>query len=632
MKFKHVAGILPAGAFVLLMMIAGSAHGAKPQQNNVPIRIGWQLPTATQGQIVEVLKRTNVLEGHGLEPTFVPFSYGEPETDAALADHLDVMFSSGQSAIDLIARGGKWKIAARAYYNRSAIMVPPDSPVKEVKDLRGKTVATPFESIAQREAILREKAAGLDADKEVKNVNMNIFDIQKLVEAGGSEKWEEIDAVGVWEPDISLFELQGSARILIPMPALGLVSISNEFIASHPEAAIQFLVALARAWDYFSRYPDRVNQWYIDDSQFGFTNESLSAAAKPDPNFGAKSLSEIDLQFKEDDFPILEQAAAWAQERGYSQTRVQVRQAVDQSLLARAMKEITSTRFENPQVIMPSARALGLAEKQGGFFFTMVPLWAFSLLVILLTLLAIEAGHWLGARRRRLAEHESESAVGIIVGAVLGLLAFVIALTFGAAGGRFDARKEALLGDVAAIQTAYARAGLVPEPHRTVTRALLRDYVEARIHMADEYENSAKLRALQARAASISKILWSHAEALAEHDKNEIYALFSESLTDIVNFQTRRIAFGVQFRIPTFVWVVVIIASCLAMFVLGFAFGLSGRRSFPAQLALALTFALMLQVIYDLDRPGKGFIRLNQQPMIDLYQNLSTQKQYRAGD
>ena len=150
--------------------------------------------------------------------------------------------------------------------------------------------------------------------------------------------------------------------------------------------------------------------------------------------------------------------------------------------------------------------------------------------------------------------------------------------------------------------------------------------------MADVYENSAQLRALQARAAAISKMLWSHVEALAEHDKNEIYALFSESLTDIVNFQTRRIAFGVQFRIPTFVWVVVVLASCLAMFVLGFAFGLSGKRSFPAQSALALTFALMLQLIYSLDRPGEGFIRLNQQPMIDLYQTLSTQKQYRAAD
>ena len=180
---------------------------------------------------------------------------------------------------------------------------------------------------------------------------MNILDIQKLVEAGGSEKWGEIDAVGVWEPDVSLFEAQGSARILSPMPALGVVSISDEFIASHPEAAIQFLVAVARAWDFFSRYPDRVNQWYIDDSQFGFTNESLSAAAKPDPNFGAKSLSEIDLQVKEDDFPLLEQAAAWAQERGYSQTLVQVRQAVDQNLPAKAMTEITRTRFEDPELL-----------------------------------------------------------------------------------------------------------------------------------------------------------------------------------------------------------------------------------------------------------------------------------------
>src|SRR5262245_30600030 len=53
-----------------------------------------------------------------------------------------------------------------------------------------------------------------------------------------------------------------------------------------------------------------------------------------------------------------------------------------------------------------------------------VPFWLFFVLACLLTLAAIEAGLWLGARRRRIAEHEQEGPVGTVVGAVLGLLAF----------------------------------------------------------------------------------------------------------------------------------------------------------------------------------------------------------------
>jgi hypothetical protein len=56
---------------------------------------------------------------------------------------------------------------------------------------------------------------------------------------------------------------------------------------------------------------------------------------------------------------------------------------------------------------------------------------------------------------------------------------------------------------------------------------------------------------------------------------------------------------------------------------MGFQFGITGKRSFPSQFALVLTFALVIQLIYDLDSPGKGYIHLNQQPMIDLYQSIS---------
>ena len=75
-----------------------------------------------------------------------------------------------------------------------------------------------------------------------------------------------------------------------------------------------------------------------------------------------------------------------------------------------------------------------------------------------------------------------------------------------------------------------------------------------------------------------------------------------------------------------FIWFALILASCIAMGAVGFQFGISGKRSFIANLALALAFAVVMQIIFDLDRPGEGAIQLNQQPMIDLYQSLSRQK------
>ncbi|MGH7800416.1 MAG: ABC transporter substrate-binding protein [Thermodesulfobacteriota bacterium] len=627
MKSKRVLGILCAGVFALLVIVTGYSKGVEAVEARVPVRIGWQIPAATQAQIVEVLKRTNVLESHGLEPNFVPFSYGGPQIEAALAGELDVIFAGDQPAINLITQGGKWKIVARLYYDRVAVMVPPNSPIHEIKELRGKTVASPFGSVAHREAILKQQAAGLNADNEVNNVNLDILDIRRLVLAGGSETWGRIDAVAVWEPSTSRFELGGLARSLGTTRTLGVVAVSDDFIAKYPDATVQFLVAVVRAWGYFSSHSDRVRQWYIDDAQLGYTFQALISAAKVDPNFGAKSLREIDLNLTEEHIATLERGATWSQERGYSKAKAQMRLAVDQSFLAKALKEIAGARFEDVQVILPSAREAGTVETQGGYLFDSLPLWALFPLMILITLLAIEAGLWLGARRRRMAEHEQESAVGTVVGATLALLAFVIALTFGAASNRFDARKEALLDDVNAIRTAFLRAGLVPEPHRTAVRSLLRDYVEIRIGMAKAYGQPDKLRAVGARAAALQESLWSHAEALAEADQNsEIYALFASGLNEVFDLHTKRVVLGAQYRIPFFVWCTLILVSSLAMAVVGFQFGIAGKRSLPANLAPALTFALVMLLIFDLDRPGEGLIDVNQQPMIDLYQTLSRQK------
>jgi len=193
MTSKQVLELLCIGLLTLLTLLSVECKGAEDVEASVPIRIGWQMPAVTQAAIVQVLKRTDVMAKHGLDPSLVPFSYGTPEVEAALAGKLDAFFAGDQPAINLLANGGKWKIVARLYYDRVAVIVPPNSPIKKIKDLRGKTVASPFGSIAHREAFLEQQAAGLDAHNDVKNENLDILEIRRRVLGGGVESWEGID-------------------------------------------------------------------------------------------------------------------------------------------------------------------------------------------------------------------------------------------------------------------------------------------------------------------------------------------------------------------------------------------------------------------------------------------------------
>jgi len=587
----------------------------------VPIRIGWQIPAATQGQVLQVLKRTNVLESHGLKPVFVPFSYGAPQVEAAYSGELDVFFSGDQPAINLIARGGKWKIVGRLFEDGVGIIVPPGSPITRTEDLKGTTVASPFGSVAHRDAFREQEAAGLDPRTDVTNENLDILEIRRRVMAGGDGTWDGVDAAVVWEPIISRFELEGLARSITSRRYLGVISVSEEFIEEHPQAVVQLLIALTRSWHFLARDPDRVMQWYISDTQLDYTPESL-VSARVDSNFSAASLNEISLELDSGFITTLEEAAKWAQDSG--EGLVDLSQAVDTKLLATAMTSVSNNQFPELEVILPSINEEEVVNKDSLFDLGSAPLGLVFVAMVVLALLAIESGFLLGKTNRKSIRDEQLTPLATVVGAVLAMMAFVIALTFGSANTRFDARKEALLEDVTAIQTAYLRANLIPEPQRTTVRNLLRDYVQARAGIVYAYGKPDTLRLVEQRAKALQELMWSHVETLVEvQGETKVNVLFTRALNDVFNLHTKRVVLGTYYRIPAAMWLALIAASSVAMFAVGFQFGIGGnRRIHAANLALAVTFALVMVLAFDLDRAGEGLVAVNQQPMIDLYHNM----------
>ena len=71
-----------------------------------------------------------------------------------------------------------------------------------------------------------------------------------------------------------------------------------------------------------------------------------------------------------------------------------------------------------------------------------VPILALFAAAVVVVMISIEGGYRLGRIFHRRSKQEKESPVSAVAGAVLALVAFMLAFTFGIAANRFDARKE----------------------------------------------------------------------------------------------------------------------------------------------------------------------------------------------
>lgn len=100
-----------------------------------------------------------------------------------------------------------------------------------------------------------------------------------------------------------------------------------------------------------------------------------------------------------------------------------------------------------------------------------------SLFIITATgvFLSIMIGFGLGIYIQRRRKSKKEVKLGSIIGAMLGLLAFILAFTFGAATSRFEAKKQLLLEEVNAIGTTVLRTDFLPESIRAEAKNLLKN-------------------------------------------------------------------------------------------------------------------------------------------------------------
>jgi hypothetical protein len=248
----------------------------------------------------------------------------------------------------------------------------------------------------------------------------------------------------------------------------------------------------------------------------------------------------------------------------------------------------------------------------------LIPLWAVFLLIVGTLLLATELGFRVGRSWQHRAP-DKDTAIGPMVAAVLGLVGFLLAFMVSMAADRYNARRGLVLAEANTIGTAYLRAGYLPEPYGSESRDLLRQYLDVRL-IALDVSRAAESIAL---SEEIQVELWHRADAMVEQTGgSDVYALYVESLNELVELHSQREIAAFYARIPTTLVLALYGFSLMGFFILGFANSYDGRRSVVALIALVLVFGSVLYLIVDLDRSREGMFQVSYQPLIGLEERM----------
>ena len=239
-------------------------------------------------------------------------------------------------------------------------------------------------------------------------------------------------------------------------------------------------------------------------------------------------------------------------------------------------------------------------------------------LTVIIAFGAIMLGQFLGTRMK--ARAGNMDPIGSVVGATLGFLAFLLAFTFNMAANRFDNRKNLMVDELNAIETTYRRAGLLLEPKASEIRALLQEYVDLRVSIA---QDPSRISQAIIRSSDIQEQLWAEMENLSKEQPLTLkHSLYIQSLNQLMDLHEKRVIVGLHFRIPGAIWTGLYMLAVLAMMVVGYQFGQSKHRQILVSVILAIAFSSVIVLIADLDRSTSGSITVNHQPLVEFQQKL----------
>ena len=242
--------------------------------------------------------------------------------------------------------------------------------------------------------------------------------------------------------------------------------------------------------------------------------------------------------------------------------------------------------------------------------------WELWLLIAAVVLGFVALGLVAGRALRKQSETLREP-VGIVQGALLALIGLILAFGLTLAIGRYDSRRVAVIDDANAIGTTYLRAQTLAEPTRSRSLDLIKRYTDASLRLSHDVPSTQGFRRTVAVENVLIRQLWRLAgEAITAAPRDSAPRLYMETLNEMINLQTVRVS-ALNNRIPDAVLMLEVLGAAFAFGLLALYTSMLGRGATAVVLAGALVTVLLL-VIFDLDRPTRGLIRVTDAPLVAL--------------
>ena len=328
---------IPASLIIVVLFFIGCGGKSGPAVN---VRIGWRSTHPLQGQLIQSLKKTDILNQYPLSVDFKGFDDAMNLNEAARTGQLDVVLTDAHSAVKLLSLDDNWTIIGRVSYDRIPLYVPRESSIKAISDLKRKRIAGVIPgTVLQREAFKALQTAGLDPGRDVKYVDRPVKD------------WNRVHAQISTDPAAAELEAEGKIRNLYVGKGVSIILIANSFIETHSQVVPALLEAFLDANLYVAKNPEKAAEWFQEEAGLQLSPKALRICASLEPNYRAWMKGHVSMNLSELDLEALRAAADFIKEQNPVEKGVDMQAHVDLHYLREAEKSWWGRRDIEPKIV-----------------------------------------------------------------------------------------------------------------------------------------------------------------------------------------------------------------------------------------------------------------------------------------
>jgi hypothetical protein len=199
-------------------------------------------------------------------------------------------------------------------------------------------------------------------------------------------------------------------------------------------------------------------------------------------------------------------------------------------------------------------------------------------------------------------------------------MGLMIAFTFSGAAARYELRRQLTVEEANAIGTAYLRLDLLPAASQPALRDRFRRYVTARIAVYRVLPDIETSNAQAAIATTLQQEIWTGVLAALKEAPPQATIVVVPALNQLIDITTAR-AIAALTHTPKLIFSVLLILGLVCSMLAGYVLAYTNTGNVRLHVvAFAVVVTLTIYLIFDLDYPRFGIIRLDfaDQGLIDL--------------